>query len=186
MKCNKVLASIYGILVGIYFLGMFPFQLRELIALETQTNTQNVQYQECMRRGAHYQEALDYGELLNLQIRSYEKEFLNYETDYEAVERLRAFLSSYPLQALQVTKEGTSSKEYTGLTLKEETYRVTYKSSFYESYEVIQELLSITGASNLKSVMMTDLDKQIIKSDITFVLRLIGDIEDTNDASKEV
>ena len=154
---------------------MFPFQLRELIEIQKQADKQHKHYEDYMRQQKHYEETVAYEDVLNLQIKSYEKEFLSYETDYTGTERLRTFLSSYPIKNLQVTRQSSIAKDDGALRLMEEVYQITYESNFYESYEIIQNLLRVTGASNLQKVLMTHLDQPMVKSDLTLVLRLEGD-----------
>lgn len=181
IKCRKGLVTLYGILVGIYFGGMFPFQLRELMEIQRQADMQQKYYEDYMRHQKHYEETVAYEAILNLQIKSYEKEFLSYETDYIGTERLRTFLSCYPIKNLQVTRQNSRTKYDGVLTLREEVYQITYESTFYESYEIIQNLLRVTGASNLQKVLMTNLDQPMVKSDLTFVLRLEGDKDEGRD-----
>lgn len=147
-------------------------QLDELGELRQALQRQDTQYQVYRKQQARYEEALTYQRILELQRRSFERDFLTDQERYEGTEQLISFLRTYPLGQLQVEKESVSEVEYAGEKLKEEVYVITYSSSFYDSYEVMQALLKMTGASNLYTVRMKGLDQKYIQTQLRLVLRL--------------
>lgn len=181
IKCRKGLVIFYGILVSIYFGTLFPMQLKELIELRNKEQIQQNDYEEYRQEKKYYDQIRDYEELLYLQIKSYEKEFLKYENDYIGTEKLRLFFGKYPIQNLRVIRKGCEERVEEMLTLREEIYQITYESTFYESYEIIQNLLSVTGASHLQKILMSNLNKPLIQTDLMFIFRLEGEKDEGKD-----
>lgn len=170
--CSKVLIGVYGIIISIYFLGVLPVQLGEIGQLKEALQKQDEQYKVYLKQNERYEKTLVYQNVLQLQVKSFEKDFLNYEKEYEGTERLVSFLRPYQLEQLQVRKEEARQQEYGGLMMNQEVYRITYRSAFYESYEVIQTLLKMTGASKLESLKMSGLDQKGIQTELRLILNL--------------
>ena len=172
---------IYALLVGIYFLGLLPMQIKELVQLKNQEQIQQKEYEKYEQDKKFYTDIQDYEQLLQLQIRSYEKEFLKYENAYMGTEKLQRFLEKYPVQKLSVVRKDCKERVEDLLTLREEIYHITYKSTFYESYKIIQNLLSVTGDSYIEKILMSNLEESFIQTDLIFVLRLEGELNEKKD-----
>lgn len=177
-KCRDILIWTYGIIISFYFVIAMPFQIRTLLEVEKDLERQKAYYNHRIHLQKKYPNQLILQDYLELENKGFEKVFFNYQYGHEGTKLLLDFLQGYPISNRQVEYEYGQEQTYTNFLLKKEVYRITFNGTFYDAYEVLQDLLKYTGASEIYSVMMTDLNNEIGRTEIIFALNVRKNLDE--------